>query len=112
MTQKVESAEHQKLVRAMVKHMESERFSKLKAALGGYENPDLVNGFIPDVSGVKNDQSVIVEAETCDSYAAHEDQVLAFAKSGVTFWLIVPKVCLEEAKDFYKNQQNIRFWSL
>lgn len=113
MAEKIESQEHHNLVKAMVDYLDKEGFGEIKAdGIENFDMPEEVNGFVSDASGKKNEQTVIVEAETCDSYISHKDQILAFSRSKNEFWLIVSKQCYDEVKNFYKDVDNITFYYL
>ena len=53
----------------------------VKADLAGYDKPDTINGYIPDVQAtLSNKWEEIIEVETQDSLQADREQQAAFQK--------------------------------
>jgi len=112
------SNEHIRLITAMVNKLMSEGYN-VSADHIGYPNglPDKVNNFIPDIYAYKGDKKIIVEAKTCKSLEDEQTKVELVALStnkDIEFSLIVPKRCVERAKELTKKWgvKVKNFWKL
>ena len=91
--------EHDEMVQTVAEHLESERFTEVKADLPDYDRPDKIvwkntgSGHIPDVTA----DGLLVEVETADSIddAHTEDQWTLFGahaeQHNKTFVVVVPR---------------------
>lgn len=102
---------HNTLVASVVADLEENNFSKIKADIPGYDQPDDIwwtkdknNKFTPDATAQKDGEKYIVEAETKDSLGTShsDDQIKLFsshAKSlGGHFILVVPDNAKQKAE--------------
>jgi hypothetical protein len=83
-------------------HFRNQGYSEFKADLEGYDQPDEISGYIPDLTCRKNDSKrtlILLEAETCNTiFEAHtEKQWTAFYNYAKQFdgefHVVVPKTC-------------------
>jgi len=107
MARKSES-EHNKMIRALVGHLEQEKFIDIKADHIGGDQPDQINwkgggGHIPDVKAKKGGVTYLFEVETDDSINDDHtaDQLRLFSKAAESwdnhaFNVLVPKDSKEE----------------
>ncbi len=66
-------SKHDTKVRSIARKLERQGFD-VKADIRGYEQPDTIRGFRPDVVGTKGRQRKIHEVETHDSVASARDR--------------------------------------
>jgi len=93
---------HDTLVSSLATEYEKRGYS-VKADHIGYPHgrPPEVYGCIPDVAAYKDGRlCIIAEAETCDTIGDIDTQRQwsAFSQSTYSFEVIVPKSCLQDAK--------------
>ncbi len=109
---------HNRLIFSIVRKLLSEGY-KVSADHIGYPNgkPEPYEGNIPDVIAKKDDEEIIVEAETNESLkeaTTKAQWVVLSAKPNTTFWIIIPENSLADAKKLAK-ESNIkvdRFWTM
>jgi len=96
-----------RLISGMANKLSSEGYD-VQADYIGHPNgkPDEFNKYTPNIYAVKGDKKIIVDASDCDSLASvSEENELnlrwnAFSKvEGVEFMVIVPRSCLQKAKE-------------
>jgi len=100
---------HDSMVKAMIKALKHKEIEVLKADVEGYERPDEIDGYIPDVVGKKESGTiVVVEVETCESVNSDhtKEQFKAFSNADGEFWVDVPESCLEKLK------KNVKAWKV
>jgi hypothetical protein len=85
---------HQKMVQCLINHFNSLNCPNIKAAYTGYDEPPVINGFIPDVYSISERGVYIGEAKTPEDLPNEhtEHQLRAFANVG-TVILCVPDDC-------------------
>lgn len=95
-----ESREHRDLVLMMANFFTKEGYLDVKADLINWNQPQVINGHIPDVTGIRNGELVILEAESCDTIndSHTADQWKAFSQGG-KFHVVVPKRCRTDANN-------------
>lgn len=93
---------HTALIRALASKYEKQGYYVKADHIGHpHGRPPEINGHIPDIAAYSdNSLYIIAEAETCDTITDSNtrEQWEAFSRSQYLFDLIVPKSCLEEAK--------------
>ena len=96
-----ESEEHQRIVRALIKHLNEQGYQTIGAACDNFPQCEPIDGKIADFIG-KNSQGqwAIGEAKTCDDMVNDRErtneQFRAFASRNATFYPCCPKVCIEQ----------------
>lgn len=94
---------HQALIRALAAEYERQGYYvKADHIYHPHGRPPEVGGHVPDVAAYSNNRlHIIAEAETCDSLTDNNtrEQWQAFSTSPYIFEVIVPKSCLEDAKN-------------
>ncbi len=109
---------HMRLISALVNKLVSEGY-KVSADHIGYPNgkPEEWMKHIPDIHAIKGGKEFFIEAETCDTLESSETRLQWTAlssKENVAFSVIVPKKCLDKAKELAKewNINVVDFWSM
>jgi len=109
---------HTRLISVLVNKFVSEGY-EVSADHIGYPNgePKEWKGYIPDIHAIKGTKELFIEAETCDTLDNVETKlqwITLSSKPDVEFSVIIPKNCLEEAKELAKkwNVEVKDFWSM
>ena len=92
---------HDRMTRIRANNFKKADYDVQAHHIEGYDNPKEINGHIPDIIAEKDDEKIIVEVETCDSYDSEDtkEQFEAFESvSDAKFHVVIPKSCFEEAK--------------
>ncbi len=93
---------HTRLIRALVSEYEKQGYYVKADHIGHpHGRPPEINGHIPDIAAYSgNTLCIIAEAETCDTITDSDarEQWETFSGSPYRFDIIVPKSCLEQAK--------------
>ena len=74
--------------------------NRVWADVGGYVQPQLVFGYIPDIIAIKGNQNLISEVEPLDTYSSEhtKDQLKAFdLAENYLLEVVVPKSAFEAA---------------
>jgi hypothetical protein len=104
-TAKEEGPEHARLVRLLIAQMSREGWEISHAVSDGYDQPDEVDGVIPDIVGWKGEVKAYGEAETCESLQSERSINQIGLLSGrsmqnggvsVPLYLIVPRACYRD----------------
>jgi Holliday junction resolvase len=116
------SAAHDRLVIASVQAMEKQGCTNIRAhGVPGYNAPDSIGKFIPDVTGYKGTTFVVCEAETTEGLSdSHtEDQLRAFHRHATSRsgWLILSVAQADKAtaeallRKLFPSAQNVMVWA-
>ncbi len=99
------STPHDKAVESVVKFYRDRNYQKIKAHLPGYDTPDEIDGYIPDITADHSDGNIVAEIETSDSLGTEHSrkQCEAFAKSPRGFCLWVPKSEEQQARNIVRQ---------
>jgi len=109
---------HMRLISTLVNKLMAEGY-KVSADHIGYPNgkPTEWMKHTPDIYATKKGKEFFIEAETCDTLESSETRLQWTAlssKKNVSFSVIVPKRCLDKAKELVEewNIKVVDFWSM
>jgi hypothetical protein len=116
------SPEHDRLVLASLRKMREHQMTNTRAAgVAGFQQPEQINGFIPDATGYYQQTFCVVEAETAQGLSDEhtEQQLKAFYRyvniNGGCLILSVSAPCEQMAKNLmlklFGAVQNILVWA-
>lgn len=100
--ERLESEIHSELMKKVIELMKTQGF-KILADCEGFEKPQEINGEIPDIYAEKDEETEVIEIETCASINWPETrrEYEAFANysltTGATFKVFVPIKCMSQA---------------
>lgn len=113
---------HESIIKSVSTYLEREGY-KVTANHIKHPNgrPKNLNGFVPDISAIKNMEKIIVEVQTSHKMIfQNELKWKRFSYSGNKFWVVVPPECYEIAQmrkkvfnipaEIYCNDLNQKFY--
>lgn len=91
---------HENIIKSVSNYLEREGY-KVTANHINHPNgrPKNLNGFVPDISAIKNLEKIVVEVHTSPKMVfQNELKWKRFSCSGNKFWVVVPPECYEIAQ--------------
>ncbi len=70
---------HDSCVNRQALRLVAERY-QVKADIYGYDTPEIINGYIPDIQATNNNKTIIIEVEGKDSINEDKKQIDTFKK--------------------------------
>ncbi len=99
----IEELMHFLLANVLVNSLEKDGFEVKADHVGGLRgSPAPIEGLVPDIEAVKEDEVRLIEVETSSTVGTEDTrrQIIAFTgKPGVKVYLAVPYDCLDEARN-------------
>ncbi|MDD4237865.1 MAG: hypothetical protein PHT62_04855 [Desulfotomaculaceae bacterium] len=108
---------HDNMVRYIANDLASRGYSVHADHINWHKGPFReINGYIPDITAIDTDSSLIFEIETCLTYSDDhtKDQLTAFDKKAGTY-IIIPPECSRGNKNYVpvaEVKQILRNWGL
>jgi len=87
---------HHRRVQREAKKRKDKRCKVQAAGVRGYDQPDKVAGYVPDIIAIRGSRTTIIEVETPETLASHKKQIEAFRrhaaqKANTDFELIITR---------------------